>query len=1051
MPAAKFKSFTINILLPLALLLCLSVWALVANYQWLALTAANHLLADYDIHLEELELKFDSLEEWHFPRLKFSIKDNRIELQDLRIGLDTSPLAALPFALPQFDTSRLKRITSGPMQVLLGQTLFQDRGQALDEQGPALALDLGSLPQIHLGRTRFSLAGVAPEDFSLEMESLRLNRAQQLTTALKFGDRPLLQLHAQLDEELWRLDTRLDTDTLYRLALATNALALKSPLTDRLAAAVAVLESHDIRLEGQLVSRLALTLKTAELSSHHRLMAGALTLGQFDHLRLAPEPELALAISGRLGALQLTLEPVAMALRPSRAGRRALLALLVPEIEGDKLDSLLHALSSGAEASESEPSKGDTGMSTTADLGLRVTLPTRMQLPLANMGAAAPLLLERLSLELLNSRIQTKLEMSELSYSVQQGLSGHWALGLKRAKHLALTDLFPSPAAMRLSLGGGHLQASGELAVTAQQASLSLTEGLLALEDIEVRRQGERTAAEPLPIAGPVPDSGSGPQNTATQPAPAAATGSTVTQQSLNITKARLKLSPSNLTWTDKRLNLHAAPPRLTLTDIAFKQQVFAAPQAQVQAQVQTQAQTREHGPWLTDGMTEGITANLAEARLALARPLRLSLDTQVAGVDALLAQPWQNDLTLSLNEITSDKQQQLKLRLKQQRLFRLAHLSLQQQLQWQGQELRGKEHWQLDDLKLDSRHTLTLMPTADSDFELSGHWQMDSKLADLLALYRRIAPLPAELEFSGQSRLSADVQLRHGSKDTLFAIQFQPKLQQVYGNLGQILLHDGDAEASCEYRLEAKHERPTAADTGNANSRLDCADMNLTIGNLDLGVPVTNLALHAGMSLSKDPTQVADNWLKRLTGLSDVDLKLTASGDLLGGQFLLPTFKLQLKERSHAYLMLQGLSLEELLTLLPQQGVHADGIFDGVLPVDLVDGRVSVSGGRLAARPPGGLIAIKDNPAIEQMRLSQPYLDFAFSALEHLNYSQLSGSFDMTPASDATIKVEVKGRSLGIERPIHLNYSQEENMLQLFRSLQIGNDLQDRIEQSVK
>ncbi|MCE9684794.1 YdbH domain-containing protein [Shewanella sp. AS16] len=1039
MPAAKFKSFAIKTLLPLALLLSLSVWALVANYQWLALTAANHLLADYDIHLDELELKFDSLEEWHFPRLKFSIKDNRIELQDLRISLDTSPLAALPFALPQFGTRQLKRISSGPMRVLLGQTLFQDRGQALDEQGPALALDLDSLPQIHLGRTRFSLAGVAPEDFSLEMESLRLNRARQLTTALKFDDRPLLQLHAQLDEELWRLDTRLDTDTLYRLALATDALALKSPLTDRLAAAVAVLESHDIRLEGQLVSRLALTLKTAELSSHHRLMAGALTLGQFDHLRLAPEPELALAISGRLGALQLTLEPVAMALRPSRAGRRALLALLAPEIEGNKLDSLLHALSSGAEASESERAKGDTGLSTAADLGLRVTLPTRVQLPLANMGAAAPLanmgaaaplLLERLSLELLNSRIQTKLEMSELSYSAQQGLSGHWALELARAKHLALTDLFPPPAAMRLSLGGGHLQAGGELALTAQQASLSLTEGQLALEDIEVRRQGERTAT-----------------TTTTT------TGSTVTQQSLNLASARLKLGPSNLTWADKRLNLHAAPPQLTLTDIAFKQQVFAAAQAQVQvqAQVQPRAQAQEHSPWLTDGMKEGITANLAEARLALARPLRLSLDTRVAGVDALLAQPWQNELTLSLNEITSDKQQQLKLRLKQQRLFRLAHLSLQQQLQWQGKELRGKEHWQLDDLKLDSRHTLTLMPTADSDFELSGHWQMDSKLADLLALYRRIAPLPAELEFSGQSRLSADVQLRHGSEDTLFAIQFQPKLQQVYGNLGQILLHDGDAEASCEYRLEARHERPTAADAGNANSRLDCADMNLTIGNLDLGVPVTNLALHAGMSLSKDPAKVADNWLKRLTGLSDVDLKLTAGGDLLGGQFLLPTFKLQLQERSHAYLMLQGLSLEELLTLLPQQGVHADGIFDGVLPVDLIDGRVSVSGGRLAARPPGGLIAIKDNPAIEQMRLSQPYLDFAFSALEHLNYSQLSGSFDMTPASDATIKVEVKGHSLGIERPIHLNYSQEENMLQLFRSLQIGNDLQDRIEQSVK
>lgn len=56
-----------------------------------------------------------------------------------------------------------------------------------------------------------------------------------------------------------------------------------------------------------------------------------------------------------------------------------------------------------------------------------------------------------------------------------------------------------------------------------------------------------------------------------------------------------------------------------------------------------------------------------------------------------------------------------------------------------------------------------------------------------------------------------------------------------------------------------------------------------------------------------------------------------------------------------------------------------------------------------------------------------------------------------MDNTGDATLLVEVKGRSQGIERPIHLNYSHEENMLQLFRSLQIGNDLQNRIEKSVK
>jgi len=140
---------------------------------------------------------------------------------------------------------------------------------------------------------------------------------------------------------------------------------------------------------------------------------------------------------------------------------------------------------------------------------------------------------------------------------------------------------------------------------------------------------------------------------------------------------------------------------------------------------------------------------------------------------------------------------------------------------------------------------------------------------------------------------------------------------------------------------------------------------------------------------------------------------------------------------KKYCEFLLQGMNLEEVLRIQPQIGIYADGIFDGVLPVDLVDGKVSISGGQLAARAPGGLIAISGNPAVDQMRQSQPYLDFVFSALEHLEYSQLSSSFDMDQTGDANL--------------IHLNYSHEENMLQLFRSLQIGNDLQDRIEKSVK
>jgi hypothetical protein len=229
------------------------------------------------------------------------------------------------------------------------------------------------------------------------------------------------------------------------------------------------------------------------------------------------------------------------------------------------------------------------------------------------------------------------------------------------------------------------------------------------------------------------------------------------------------------------------------------------------------------------------------------------------------------------------------------------------------------------------------------------------------------------------------------------------------------------------------------------------CPETELTLTQAKLGLTFDNLYVKGQLQLNKDNSKPPSNWLQLVTGLSSSDVKLTAHGDFLDGRFLIPDFSLRVQDTSSGYILLQGVSLEALLAAQPQVGVKASGIFDGVLPASFSQGEFTVSGGQIAARAPGGQIQVSGNPAMNELEQMQPHLGLVFAALKDLNYQQLSGSFDMTSKGDAKINIMVKGRSEGIERPIHLNYSHEENLLQLYQSLRLSKQLQDNIEQSVK
>ena len=392
----------------------------------------------------------------------------------------------------------------------------------------------------------------------------------------------------------------------------------------------------------------------------------------------------------------------------------------------------------------------------------------------------------------------------------------------------------------------------------------------------------------------------------------------------------------------------------------------------------------------------------------------------------------------------------------RQSEQWNLPLISMEQSLQWQASndssgQLTTREQWQLGALTLTSDHQLKSLDK--EQWQLTGRWHNQSLLPTLEQMLAATLPAemwkqyrPRELTLNGMLETHLFAQANF-TLPFLNAPLIPPEtLPNGETSANNITLHQWQLDLTPNLKITKATKGAVNADNASASAQcflssasgsVSCQQLAVTIKTFNPGLPITDIKLDGNVEFDT----LGDGG----------ELNIKGQGKLLGGEFLLPQFELSRNNISKAYLVLQGLSLPQLLALQPLQGVTATGIFDGVLPARIEDGKVSVSGGRLAARAPGGLIAVTDNPTVLSLRQSQPHLDFAFNALELLEYSTLARTFDMQPGGEAELKVQIKGRSPGIERPIEFNYNHEENLLQLLQSLQIGNTLQQQLQDSLE
>ncbi len=198
-----------------------------------------------------------------------------------------------------------------------------------------------------------------------------------------------------------------------------------------------------------------------------------------------------------------------------------------------------------------------------------------------------------------------------------------------------------------------------------------------------------------------------------------------------------------------------------------------------------------------------------------------------------------------------------------------------------------------------------------------------------------------------------------------------------------------------------------------------------LKLAALDVGVPVTEVRLGVDTDL--------DQWR-----FQDI------SARVLGGEVRAP--RLLWPSPAWQPVVITGIELNQLAALQNEAVVSLTGEVGGYIPLRLRRDSVAVRDGRLANETPLSL-ALLPAAGTQAMAASNRAVSIALEALNPLHVERFSAQVDM--AADGWLDAAVHIRGTNPQRnglPVVFNYTHKENVLELLRSLRIGERITDRV-----
>ena len=175
--------------------------------------------------------------------------------------------------------------------------------------------------------------------------------------------------------------------------------------------------------------------------------------------------------------------------------------------------------------------------------------------------------------------------------------------------------------------------------------------------------------------------------------------------------------------------------------------------------------------------------------------------------------------------------------------------------------------------------------------------------------------------------------------------------------------------------------------------------------------------------------------------------------GEIFGGSFLSDDFVLDLNKRTNSFrITASDIDLAEIVETQHFEDIAVTGSVDGIIPIKISDGGVSISDGAFVNKVRAGTIRYQPAGGTDQLQ-QNPLTGIALDALRDFRYSHLSAEIDFTPEGMLTVNLQLKGTSPELEttRPVHLNINTEQNLFSLLKSLRYAEGISAKIDRKVR